>query len=83
MTLTRNELQAAARKRHQALRRKQRDPRFKKAQCFRAGVEGSISFLKRALGLERCLDRGWTRFVSAIARAVFVHNLRVLAEAFG
>lgn len=30
MTLTRNELQAAARKRYQALRRKQRDPRFKK-----------------------------------------------------
>jgi len=31
MTRTRNELQAAARKRYQALRRKQRDPRFKKA----------------------------------------------------
>ena len=30
MTGARNELQAAARKRHQALRRKQRDPRFKK-----------------------------------------------------
>lgn len=30
MTRTRNELQAAARKRYQALRQKQRDPRFKK-----------------------------------------------------
>ena len=30
MTRARNELQAAARKRHQALRRKRRDPRFKK-----------------------------------------------------
>jgi hypothetical protein len=30
MTRTRNELQAAARKRYQGLRRKQRDPRFKK-----------------------------------------------------
>jgi len=31
MTRARNELQAAARKRHRTVRRKQRDPRFKKA----------------------------------------------------
>ena len=47
MTLTRNELQAAARKRHQALRRKQRDPRFKKvmgrfvaAKLLTTNIEG-------------------------------------------
>lgn len=47
MTLARNEIQAAARKRHQALRRKQRDPRFKKvlgrfvaAELLTTNIEG-------------------------------------------
>jgi hypothetical protein len=47
MTLARSELQAAARKRHQALRRKQRDPRFKKvmgrfvaAKLLTTNIEG-------------------------------------------
>lgn len=47
MTLARNELQAAARKRHQTLRRKQCDPRFKKvmgrfvaARLLTTNIEG-------------------------------------------
>ncbi len=33
---------------------REHDPVFRHAQRFRAGVEGTISFLKRVLGLSRC-----------------------------
>jgi IS5 family transposase len=52
---------------------------FKAGQRFRAGVEGSISCLKRALGLGRCLRRGWERFDATIGLAVFV-SLRKESE---
>jgi IS5 family transposase len=56
------------------------DPDFRFAQRFRAGVEGTISFLKRALGLFRCMNRGWTHYVSTIGAAIFTHNLLILAR---
>lgn len=62
---------------------REHDPLFKLGQRFRAGIEGSISCLKRALGLSRCLNRGWERFVSTIGRAVFVHNLLILTRGYG
>jgi len=49
-------------------------------QGFRAGIEGTISVLKRAYRLCRCLYRGFKRFASAIGMAVFCHNLMVLAQ---
>lgn len=52
---------------------------FKLGQRFRAGVEGSISFLKRALGLWRCLNKGWDHYASTVGATVFVHNLLNLA----
>lgn len=52
---------------------------FKRAQKFRAGCEGSISVLKRAFGLERCVYRSFKSFASAIGRIVFCHNLVLLA----
>jgi IS5 family transposase len=52
---------------------------FRVAQRFRAGVEGSISFLKRVLGLCRCLNKGWQNFQSTVGMTIFTHNLLKLA----
>lgn len=52
---------------------------FRSAQRFRAGIEGSISFLKRVLGLFRCFSKGWEHFVSTVGMTVVTHNLLKLA----
>ena len=49
-------------------------------QSFRAGIEGTISVLKRAFRLTRCFFRGFKGFVSAVGWGVFSHNLRILAR---
>ncbi len=49
-------------------------------QHWRAGIEGTISCLKRAFRLARCCFRGFKNFASAIGSAVFCHNLTVLAK---
>lgn len=54
---------------------------FRLAQRFRAGVEGTIAFMKRSLGMWRCMSRGFERFASAVGATVFVHNLLILARA--
>lgn len=59
---------------------RERDPLFRHAQRFRAGVEGTISFLKRVLGLFRCFNRGWDHFLSAVGETIFAHNLLLLAR---
>lgn len=56
------------------------DPAFRHAQRFRAGVEGTISFLKRVLGLFRCFNKGWTHFAATVGATVFSHNLLILAR---
>ncbi|MEW5994791.1 MAG: ISNCY family transposase, partial [Candidatus Zixiibacteriota bacterium] len=53
---------------------------FKLAQAFRAGIEGSISVLKRCFSLFRCFRKGWKHFVSFVGNAIFAHNLCVLAR---
>jgi len=62
----------------EALRESSADFRF--AQRFRAGVEGTISFMKRILGLFRCFNKGWLHYVSTIGAAIFTHNLIILAR---
>ena len=52
-------------------------------QAFRAGIEGTISGLKRAFRLARCFYRGFKSFEAAIGLAVFSHNLVVLAQSGG
>jgi len=52
-------------------------------QAFRAGIEGTISGLKRAFRLARCFYRGFKSFEAAIGLAVFSHNLVVLAKLGG
>jgi len=49
-------------------------------QKWRAGIEGTISCLKRVFRLARCCFRGFKNFASAVGSAVFCHNLTVLAK---
>jgi len=56
------------------------DPDFRFAQRFRAGIEGSISYLKRILGLFRCVNKGWEHYVSTVGATIFTHNVLILAR---
>ena len=49
-------------------------------QAFRAGIEGTISGLKRVFRLFRCFFRGFKGFARSVGLGVFCHNLIVLAE---
>ena len=49
-------------------------------QAFRAGIEGTISGLKRAFRLVRCFFQGFRSFEAAVGLGVFCHNLIVLAD---
>lgn len=60
---------------------REHDPLFRHAQAFRAGIEGTISFLKRVLRLARCFNKGWEHFVATVGQTVFAHNLVILARA--
>ncbi len=59
---------------------REHDPAFRHAQRFRAGVEGTISFLKRVLGLLRCFNKGWEHFAATVGATVFGHNVLTLAR---
>ena len=47
---------------------------------FRTGIEGLISFLKRALGLDRCTWKGAESFASYVMTSVIAGNLLTLAR---
>jgi hypothetical protein len=49
-------------------------------QCFRAGIEGTISCLKRIYRLSRCCFRGLKGFCKKVGSAIFCHNLVLMAE---
>jgi IS5 family transposase len=53
---------------------------FKAGQRFRAGCEGTISVLKRAFKLGRCLFKGFRNYASSVGCSVFCHNLVLLAS---
>ncbi len=59
---------------------REHDRLFRHGQRFRAGVEGTISFLKRILRLARCFNKGWKHFASTVGQTVFAHNLLILAR---
>ena len=59
---------------------REHDPAFRHAQRFRAGVEGTISFLKRVLRLARCFNKGWVHFAATIGATVLSHNLLILSR---
>lgn len=56
------------------------DPAFRHVQRFRAGIEGTISFLKRVFRLSRCFNKGLDHFVATIGATVFSHNLLILSR---
>jgi IS5 family transposase len=47
---------------------------------FRAGVEGTISFLKRVFGLDRCTWSGFSSFNAYVCGSVLACNLLTLAR---
>jgi transposase, IS5 family len=47
---------------------------------FRAGIESTISFLKRCFGLDRCTWRGLPSFKAYTWASVVAHNLLLLAR---
>ena len=53
---------------------------FQDGQRFRSGIEGSISVLKRAFKLNRCLFKGFKNFAASVGCAIFCHNLVLLAR---
>ena len=67
-------------KRDAAQSAREGDDLFKAGQRFRAGIEGSISVLKRAFKLSRCLFKGFRNYASAVGCAIFCYNLIVLTR---
>jgi len=53
---------------------------YRALRHFRAGVEASISFLKRVVGLERCTWRGQVSFGVYVLSSVVTANLLLLAR---
>jgi transposase, IS5 family len=47
---------------------------------FRAGIESTISFLKRCFGLGRCMWRGLASYKSYTWASILSHNLLILAR---
>jgi transposase, IS5 family len=60
--------------------RRESTDEFKDGQRFRAGIEGTISVLKRAFKLSKCFFKGFKNFASSVGCAVFCHNLVMLAR---
>jgi len=53
---------------------------FLAGQRFRAGSEGSISVLKRAFKLGRCLFKGFKHYAASVGLSVLCHNLVLLTR---
>jgi IS5 family transposase len=59
---------------------RERSGAFKAGQRFRAGIEGTISVLKRGFKLFRCLFRGFKHYASSVGGSVFCHNIVLLTR---
>lgn len=53
---------------------------YKKLRDFRAGIEATISFLKRIFGLDRCTWRSLPSFKSYVWSSIVTFNLLVIAR---
>ncbi len=53
---------------------------YRKLRNFRAGVEASISCLKRAFGLARCTWRGLAHFKAYVWSSIVAYNLALFAR---
>ena len=56
------------------------EEQFKDGQRFRAGIEGTISVLKRGYKLDRCLFKGFKNYAASVGLAVLCHNLVLLTR---
>ena len=54
---------------------------FKKGQCFRNGIEGRISVVKRTVQLRRCLAHGEDGYERWVGLGIIVANLVIIARA--
>ncbi|MFC1879658.1 ISNCY family transposase, partial [Chloroflexota bacterium] len=66
-------------KKTEVRRQFEKQPWFRKARKWHAGVEGRISVLKRCQGLDRCLDHHEAGFHRWVGWGVIAHNLRKIA----
>ena len=53
---------------------------YQKLRNFRAGIEATISWLKRCFGLRRCPWRGLSSFKSYVLASVVSANVLVIAR---
>lgn len=53
---------------------------YRQLRHFRAGIEATISFLKRTFGLTRCTWRGWPAFKSYVWGSIISANLVLVAR---
>jgi transposase, IS5 family len=53
---------------------------FRRGFRFRAGIEGRISVLNRAFGLDLCLDHGEEGMERWVGWGILAHNLRQTAR---
>jgi transposase, IS5 family len=72
--------QSGGRKRSVERQSLEKSRAFKRAQRFRAGIEGRISVLFRGRGMKRALVEGREHFELLVGAAVLANNLLVIAE---
>ena len=53
---------------------------FRRAYCWRAGIEGRISVLKRRFGLDRCRYHGEAGMERWVGFGLLAHNLRQISH---
>ncbi|MBI4320437.1 MAG: ISNCY family transposase [Chloroflexi bacterium] len=58
----------------------ERQPWFRRAYRFRAGIEGRINVLKRCFALDRCLNHGEDGFEAWVGWGILTSNLNKIAE---
>jgi IS5 family transposase len=65
---------------HKTSRRQRQEQQdwYRAAQRFRNGIEGRISQVRRARGLTRCLNHGWSGLERWIGWGVIANNISVL-----
>ena len=54
---------------------------YHRLRRFRAGIEAGISWLKRCMGLSRCMWKGWHGFKSYVWSSIVAANLLTIARA--
>jgi IS5 family transposase len=67
-------------KKSEKRRQHEKQPWFRRARKWHAGVEGRISVLKRSYNLDRCLNRGQDGFHRWVGWGVIAHNLNKIGS---